>query len=91
MRLSNFFSSLQFQDHLVINKDVSKILPNRFSIIKNLDGYLLLNRVSTFCQFLGQGIFIYFLKKAITKYIVNVIERVDDVRGYLFIKHKGSK
>ena len=48
MCFSNFFGNFQLQDNLVINKDVSKILTNCFPFIKDLNGDLLLDSVSTF-------------------------------------------
>jgi len=87
MRFGNFFSSLQFKDDLVIYKYISEIFANCLVFIEDLDGNLLLDRMSAFCQFFCKSIFIHFLKKAIPKCIVDMIEGIDDVRCYLFMKH----
>ena len=87
MCFGSFFSGLQFKNNFVIHKNVRKILTNCLAFIENLDRNLLLDRMSAFGQFLGKGIFIYFLKKPIPERVVNMIEGIDDVRCYLFMKH----
>ena len=90
MRFCDFLGSLQLKDNLIIYKYISEILTNCFVLIENLNGNLLLDRMPALRQFFGEGIFIDFLEKAISKRIVYMIEGVDNVRSYLFMEHFSS-
>lgn len=80
-------SSFQFENDFIVNQQVSEILTDRLFFLEDLDRDLLFHRTTVFGQFLGKGIFINFLEKAISKHVVDTIESIDNIRCDLFMKH----
>lgn len=78
--------SFQFQNNMVVDKDVCKIFSHLFSLIIDLYLVLCLAIESTSLEFLKECILIYPFQKTISQRVIYFVKRRYNLVRFVFIK-----
>src|SRR6267143_3450476 len=82
-RLNRF----HFNDNLIVNPQIGVILSHNLTLVRDVDGFLLLDSKSQLFKLDSQGVLVDFFEKAEPQRVVNFVGAADDYLGEVIIFH----
>ena len=71
-------NGLQFDQQDILDEQIGNVFPNYHFVVPNSKLQLLINPKARSPQFLGQGIFVAFLKKPAPQFASDLVSTADD-------------
>src|SRR4051812_11371574 len=90
MLLTQALSGFQFNNHLGVNEQISKIISYFLPVIVNPYVFLHLHCHAVFLELIGKGILINLFKKTVTKHIIDLEKTADNFLSHVYMQHRIS-
>src|SRR2546423_1874468 len=87
MNLSQRLNRLQFNDNVIVNPQIGVILSHNFTLVRDVNGFLLLDSKSQLFKLNSKSVLVHFFEKAEPQRVVNFVGAADDYFSEVSVLH----